>query len=82
MSLRYTHYYEVEVLAKRPWLQEAWIRDAITDPIKTEVQPDGRIRYWGRIPADVPEFGGKALRVVVEPDGTVHNAFPDRSFKP
>ncbi|MDX1531021.1 MAG: hypothetical protein R3362_05810 [Rhodothermales bacterium] len=43
-----------------------------------EVQPDGRIRVWGYAPRH-----GKYLRIVLLPDGeTVHNAFPDRSFKP
>jgi hypothetical protein len=47
-------------------------------PIRTEVQPNGRIRHWGY----VPEMG-QYLRVVTEPDGkTVHNAFFDRRFKP
>jgi hypothetical protein len=41
-----------------------------------ERQPDGRMRYWGY----VPELG-KWLRVIVEPDGAIHNAFPDRNFK-
>jgi hypothetical protein len=47
-------------------------------PIRTETQGNGRLRYW----AYIPELG-KYLRVVTEPDGeTVHNAFPDREFKP
>jgi hypothetical protein len=46
--------------------------------VQTEIQPNGRIRYW----AFIPELG-KYLRVVTEADGeTVHNAFPDRSFRP
>ncbi len=82
MPLSYTNYFRFEVLTKRSYLQEAWTADAINKPLKTEVQPDGRIRYWGRIPDDVPKLGGRALRVITEPDGTIHNAFPDRSFKP
>jgi hypothetical protein len=47
------------------------------DPIKCEVQPDGRICYWGR----VADLGGRALRVVTLEDGqTVPNAFPVRNF--
>jgi hypothetical protein len=43
-----------------------------------EVQPNGRIRHW----AFVEELG-KYVRVITESDGeTVHNAFPDRGFKP
>jgi hypothetical protein len=47
-------------------------------PVATMVQTDGRIRFWGV----VSELGGKMLRVVTLADGeTIHNAFPDRSFK-
>lgn len=49
----------------------------LENPIKKEVQPDDRIRYWGF----VGELG-KYLRVVTLGDGeTVHNVFPDRNFK-
>ena len=49
------------------------------NPLKREVQPDGRIRFWGI----VPELGGRALRVVTLQDGeTLYNAFPDRNFRP
>lgn len=47
------------------------------NPVKKEMQPDGRIRYWGFIP-ELDRF----LRVVVLEDGeTIHNAFIDRNFK-
>jgi hypothetical protein len=46
--------------------------------LATEIQPDGRIQFWGIL----PELDGRALRVVTLADGeTVHNAFPDRDFK-
>jgi hypothetical protein len=49
----------------------------VRTPDATEVQPDGRIRYW----LYIPELG-KYLRVITLADGkTLHNAFPDRSFK-
>ena len=48
-------------------------------PEHEAVQPDGRIRRWGRI----EEAGGRWLRVVLLEDGeTVHNAFFDRGFRP
>jgi hypothetical protein len=51
---------------------------AITDPIRRETQPDGRIRHW----VFVPKLG-KHLRVVTLPVCvTLHNAFPDRRFTP
>jgi hypothetical protein len=59
-------------------IQDDWIERVMRDPIRREIQIDGRIRIWGRI----KEAGGKYLRVVVLEDGeTVHNAFFDRKFK-
>lgn len=55
-----------------------WIELALTNPLRTEVQANGRIRRWALIP-DV----GKYLRVVTEADGeTVHHACFDRRFRP
>ena len=49
----------------------------IENPIKTEIQSDGRIKKWAKIEAE-----GKYLRVILlEDEETVHNAFFDRSFK-
>ena len=49
----------------------------LTSPLAREVQDDGRIRLWGTI----PEYGDRALRIVVLSDGdTIHNAFFDRNF--
>ena len=46
-------------------------------PTRKEIQPDGRIRYWGFI-AELDRF----LRIVVLEDGeTIHNAFIDSNFK-
>jgi len=62
-----TNYFKCEVLRK-----------IINNPIKREIQPDGRIRFWGK--AD--ELGEKFLRVVTLEGGiTIHNAFIDRGFK-
>jgi len=61
----------------RAIIEDAWIARAIKRPIREEVQSDGRIRRWARI----PEFEGRALRVILLEDGkTVHNAFFDRDF--
>ena len=76
--MKTTAYFRDSVMARRPYLQMAWIEHTIQNPLRTEVQENGRIRYWAYI-----EELGKYLRVIVEPDGeTVHNAFPDRGFKP
>jgi hypothetical protein len=65
-------------MERRPYLKEEWLTQVLAQPVQMEIQPNGRIRYW----AYIPELG-KYLRVVTEADGeTVHNAFPDRSFRP
>jgi len=72
-----TRYFREQVLRKRAYLKIDWIEQILRNPVKKEVQPEGRVRYWGYV-----EELGKYLRVVTLADGeTVHNAFPDRDFK-
>ena len=74
----YTTYFENEVLRKRPYLKKEWCIFVIENAIRIEVQPDNRIRFWGK----VEEFGDRILRVVTLADGvTIHNALPDSDFK-
>ena len=55
-----------------------WIQFVFDNPVKEEIQSDGRIRRWAKIPGS----GNRYLRVVVLEDReTIHNAFFDRSFK-
>ena len=76
--MKMTSYFTASVMARRPYLEAEWIEYVISNPICTEVQANGRIRRWAFI-----QDLNKCLRVVTEPDGeTVHNAFPDRGFKP
>jgi hypothetical protein len=76
--MKTTYYFESSVMARRPYLKMEWVEYALNNPVRTEVQANGRIRRWAFISET-----GKCLRVVTEPDGeTVHNAFFDRSFKP
>lgn len=74
-----TDYFRDNVLAKRPYIKMEWCQAALDNPLRREVQPDdGRIRHW----VWVPELA-RYLRVVTLVDGvTLHNAFPDRRFKP
>jgi len=73
-----TPYFRNDVLVKRPYLRLEWCVAAIASPVHRRDQPDGRIRQW----VFVPELS-KYLRVVTLDDGkTLHNAFPDRRFKP
>ena len=51
----------------------------IENPIKVERQEHNRFRFWG----EIKELGGSILRVVTLDDKkTIHNAFPDRRFRP
>lgn len=78
-SLQLTDYFRDNVLPKRSYIRLEWCAQALITPLRREVQPeDGRVRYW----IFVDELG-KYLRVVTLQDGvTIHNAFPDRRFKP
>lgn len=74
-----TDYFRDDVLVKRPYIQREWCEEAVRNPIRREVQADdGRIRHW--IWVDALQ---RYLRVVTLADGqTIHNAFPDRRFRP
>jgi len=57
---------------------DEWIEHVIRNPLREEIQSDGRIRRWARI----AKMENRALRVILLEDGeTVHNAFFDRNFK-
>jgi hypothetical protein len=76
---RFTEYFEKEVLRKRPYLKKEWCIAIVENPLKSEPQGDNRYRFWG----PVQELEGRILRVVTLEDRvTIHNAFPDRGFKP
>lgn len=75
--MKTTRYFENEILRKRPYIQREWCERALRNPLRRQVQPDGRIRVW----IFIPELA-KYLRVVTLSDGeTIHNAFPDRNFR-
>ena len=79
MKYGFTHYFENEVLRKRPYLKKTWCIGVLENPLRVEPQEDNRFRFWGRI----DEMEGRILRVVTLQDrSTIHNAFLDRSFKP
>ena len=76
---RFTEYFEREVLRKRPYLKKEWCIRVLDNPIRSEPQATDRYRFWG----EVPELEGRVMRVVTLADKvTIHNAFPDRRFKP
>lgn len=60
----------------RVLIRDEWIKRVISNPQKTAIQADGRIRFWGVI----PEMDNRILRVIVLEDRiTIHNAFFDRN---
>ena len=76
--MKATHHFREQVLRKRPYIKIEWCEQIVKQPLASELQADGRIRYWGT----VPELEGWFLRVVTLADGeTLHNAFPDRNFR-
>ena len=79
--MKTTRYFDEQVIRKRPYIERHWCTDVIAAPLRREVQPDGRIRFWGEVIR--PESGeSRILRVVTLADGaTVHNAFFDRRFR-
>ncbi|MGJ4746600.1 hypothetical protein ACQV5M_09610 [Leptospira sp. SA-E8] len=75
--MRYTYYFETDVLKRRRELKLEWLEEAILCPDKKAVQENGRIRFWKWI-----DEAKKYIRVITLEDGeTIHNAFFDRGFK-
>ena len=79
--MKTTRYFEEQVRRKRPYIDPAWCRQVLDNPVRREEQPDGRIRFWGEI-ARPGELAPRFLRVITLADGeTIHNAFFDRRFR-
>jgi len=76
--MKYTQYFlSTRERTDRAVIDLQWIERVIKNPIREEIQSDGRIRRWAYI-TEVEKY----LRVVLLEDGeTVHNAFFDRSYK-
>jgi len=78
--MKFTQYFEA--MRQRPdraLIQLEWIQRVLDNPVKEQVQADGRIRLW----APIKEMEDRYLRVILLPDReTVHNAFFDRRFTP
>ncbi len=78
-DVQFTEYFEKNVLRKRPYLRKEWCIRVVLSPVRSELQEHNRWRFW----APIPELDGRFLRVVtLEDQRTIHNAFPDRGFKP
>ena len=76
---KFTEYFEQQVLRKRSYLKKEWCIYVIENAVRSEPQEHNRYRFW----AAIPEIGDRYLRVITLDDKiTIHNAFPDRGFKP
>ena len=77
--MKYTQYFlHTRTRPDRADIEYQWIADTIQKPDAEQIQSDGRIRRWKKI----PDADGKYLRVILLEDGeTIHNAFFDRRFK-
>jgi hypothetical protein len=76
--MKFTEYF-IHTLQRpdRTRIKLEWIQEIIENPIRIEIQSDGRIKKWGKV-----EEENKFLRVILLEDGeTIHNAFFDRNFK-
>ena len=79
MPFFYTEYFETQVLRKRPYLKKEWCEAVMENPVKSALQENNRFSFW----AQCPELEGRYLRVVtLEDKVTIHNAYPDRGFRP
>ena len=78
--MKFTAYFEaVRQRPDRAIIRDEWIQHVISNPVREQIQADGRIRRWGPI----VEMGKRYLRVVLLPDGeTIHSAFVARQFTP
>jgi len=78
MQYNFPDYFEKEVLRKRPYIKKEWCIQVLENPIRVEEHEGNRFRFWG----NVEQLEGRVLRVVtLEDKVTIHNAFPDRSYK-
>ena len=61
----------------RPEIRREWCVQALEEPLRIEVQPDGNVRLWVYI-IELDKY----LRVVTLPDGeTLLTAFLDHHFR-
>ena len=67
-----TRYYENKARYNHPEISDEWVERVVSGPHHTEVQDDGRVRYYGYI-----EEAGKWVRVITE-EGQLLNRFFDR----
>ena len=76
--MKFTQYFlATQKRDDRKSIKLEWIEFVYNNPIKEEIQTDGRIKRWAFI-----DEVQKYLRIVIlEDKETIHNAFFDRNFK-
>ncbi len=47
--MKTTRYFKEKVLVKRPYIKLEWVEEILKNPVKREIQPEGRVKYWGYI---------------------------------
>ncbi len=67
-----TRYFAEQVLRKRPYLSLEMCESVVRESVRTEIQPDGRVRHWGRVTLPGEEKA-RILRAVTLDDGTTSN---------
>lgn len=79
--MKTTRYFDEQVRRKRPYIELRWCVETVATPLHREEQPNGRIRFWGKVTL-AGQIRPRYLRVVTLADGeTIHNAFFDRRFR-
>lgn len=78
--MKTTRNFAEQVVRKRRYIDLAMCAAVIDAPLRTIVQPDGRVRHWAEV-TDARDGKTRILRVVTLEDGTTpHNAFHDQDF--
>lgn len=75
--LKYSSHFIIDVLPKRQYLSAELISEIINNPLKMEIQEDGKIKIWG-----FSSKHNKYIRIILLDDcETIHTGFFDRNFK-
>ena len=75
--MKFTNHYVNDVFPKRPYLTEELLTEIIYNPLKKEIQEDGKIKIWGFS----SKFNKFVRIILLEDEETIHTAFFDRNFK-
>jgi hypothetical protein len=74
-------FFEEPAARKRPYLSPPWFAAILAAPPQRFIQPDGRIRWWGRV-IDPRDGQHRVLRLAtLEGRETIHNAYFDRGYR-